>query len=97
MNEINKRLYVLEITTTSQGTEERHFTPYDNTETAYRKFYEPLTKIGAGPKKIVVGLYDSDLNQIKRESWEKPEELEVVEPVTPEDEPTEPEDEPSKE
>lgn len=61
--------YVLSITVTSQGTEDRKFTPYTNKDTALRKFYEVFSGIGSGSKKITVLLLDSDLNRIKREHW----------------------------
>lgn len=61
--------YVLSITVTSQGTEDRKFTPYSNKDTALRKFYEVFSGIGGGSKKITVLLLDNDLNRIKREQW----------------------------
>lgn len=61
--------YVLSITVTSQGTEDRKFVPYTNKDTALRKFYEVFGGIGSGSKKITVLLLDSDLNRIKREQW----------------------------
>ena len=77
---MNEKFYVVEVTTNSTGTETRKLTPYDNNETALRKFYEPLNSIGAGPIKICVGLYDENLTEIKREVWmqavdETPEEI----------------------
>lgn len=80
---MNERFYVVEVTTNSTGTETRKLTPYDNSETAYRKFYEILTGIGGGALKICAGLYDSYLNQIKKEVWVKAEE------ETPEETPSE--------
>ena len=71
---MNERFYVVSITTTSSGAEQRNLTPYDNYETALRKFYEPLGAIGGGPTKICVGLYDENLTEIKREVWVKAEE-----------------------
>lgn len=61
--------YVLSITVTSQGTEDRKFTPYTDKDVALRKFYEVFGGIGGGSKKITVLLLDSDLNRIKREQW----------------------------
>lgn len=61
--------YVLSITVTSQGTEDRKFTPYTDKDIALRKFYEVFGSIGGGSKKITVLLLDSDLNRIKREQW----------------------------
>lgn len=80
---MNERFYVVEVTTNSTGAETRKLTPYDNNETALRKFYEPLGSIGAGPIKICVGLYDENLTEIKREVW-----VQAVE-ETPEETPTE--------
>lgn len=78
---MSERFYLVEVTTTSQGTEDRHFTPYDSYETALRKFYEVFTKVGAGPQKICATILNSDLFEIKYDKWEKPNE--------PEDEPSE--------
>ena len=66
------RSYVLVTKITSQGAEERNFTPYDDFTTAQRKFHEALTGIGAGSKRICVLLLDSLLNTIQREVWVDP-------------------------
>lgn len=66
---MNERWYVLVVKITSQDTEDRSFTPYNVKETAYRKYFEAMTGIGAGSKKITACLMDSDLNTIKREMW----------------------------
>lgn len=88
---MSERFYVVEVTTNSTGTETRKLTPYDSNETALRKFYEPLNAIGAGPLKICSLLLDENLNQIKKEVWEK-----YIEPE-PEPEPeVEPEPEPEE-
>lgn len=63
------RHYVLRATITSKGTEEREFTPYDNEDTALRKYYEAFKTIGGGPKQIIVVLLDEWLNTIKKEVW----------------------------
>lgn len=63
------RWYVLNVTITSSGAEQRTFTPYDDEVVATRKFYEPFNSIGAGPQKITVILFDSNLNIVKREQW----------------------------
>lgn len=49
-------------------------TPYDNIDTALRKFHEAFNGIGGGPKKIVATLLDSNLNEVKHDLWEQPEE-----------------------
>ena len=66
---MGNRYYVLEVTVTSQDTETRKFTPYDNPDTAERKFFEAMTGIGGGSKKIMALLLDSNLNTIKKEVW----------------------------
>lgn len=78
---MEERYYVVAVTTTSSGTEQRKLDPYTDLETAQRKFFEPLSSIGAGPLKICVLLLDKYLNVIKHETWEhvEPEE----EPVLP--------------
>lgn len=70
---MNGRYYLLTITITSVGTESRNLTPYDNIDTALRKFHEAFNGIGGGPKKIVSALLDSNLNVIKHDLWEQPE------------------------
>lgn len=80
---MNERWYVLVVKITSQDTEDRSFTPYTNKETAYRKYFEAMTGIGAGSKKITACLMDNDLNTIKREMW-----IQAKEPA-PEDESSE--------
>lgn len=78
---MEERYYVVSVTTTSNGSEQRGITYYTDLETALRKFFEPLESIGAGPLKICVLLLDKYLNVIKHETWEhvEPEE----EPVLP--------------
>lgn len=63
------RWYVLNVTITSSGAEQRTFTPYEDEVVATRKFYEPFGNVGAGPQKITVILFDYDLNIVKREQW----------------------------
>lgn len=59
----------------SKGTETREMTPYDDKDTAIRKFHEKFDTVGAGSKNISVLLLDDSLNPIKHEVWvqtEKP-------------------------
>lgn len=65
------RYYLVEVKITSNGTEDRQFTPYDVLETAQRKFHEALTGIGAGSRKISVALLDSNLNTVQKEVWQQ--------------------------
>lgn len=67
------RFYVVSITLTSSGSEDRKLTPYDDLTTATRKFHEAFNNIGAGPKRVCVVLLDTYLNELKRESWEDAE------------------------
>lgn len=69
------RFYVVSITLTSSGTEDRKLTSYDDLTTATRKFHEAFSTIGAGPKRVCVTLLDTYLNEIKRESWEETSEV----------------------
>lgn len=69
------RFYVVAITITSSGTEDRKLTPYDDLTTATRKFHEAFGAIGAGPKRVCVTLLDTYLNELKRESWEDADSL----------------------
>lgn len=69
------RFYVVSITLTSSGAEDRKLTPYDDLTTATRKFHEAFGTIGAGPKRVCVTLLDTYLNELKRESWEDAEAL----------------------
>lgn len=78
---MEERYYVVYVTTTSSGTEERKLEPYTDLETAQRKFFAPLGSIGAGPLKICVLLLDKYLNVIKHETWEHVESEE--EPILP--------------
>jgi len=77
---MNEKFYVVEVTTNSSGTETRLLTQYNDNETAFRKFFEPLGGIGAGPTKICVLLLDENLNVIKQEVW-----IKNVEPETEEE------------
>lgn len=70
---MGERWYVLSVTITSSGAEDRKFTSYDDGDTALRKFYEAFNTIGAGPKKIMAILFDENLVQIKVDRWIKEE------------------------
>ena len=72
---MENRYYVLKIQVNSSGAEERNLTPYDDLDTAKRKYHEAFNTIGAGPKLISVEIADRYLNVIPgyRETWE-PEE-----------------------
>ena len=65
------RYYVLILKILSTGTEERSFTPYDNYNTAYRKFHEAFNTVGGGPKLIAVRLLGPKLTPLKDEVWEE--------------------------
>ena len=71
------RYYVLSITLTSQDTEQRVLTPYDDLDTAKRKYHEAFAGIGGGPKFISCAVLDRYLNVVDgyRDYWE----LEVTE------------------
>lgn len=67
---MEKKYYVVYVTTNSNGTETRNLTPYTDEEVALRKFYEPLESIGAGPTKICVLLLDGYFEVIEKKVWE---------------------------
>jgi len=79
---MENRYYLVQVVITSSGAENRTLTPYDNVDTALRKFFETFNVIGAGPNKICAALLDSNLNTIKREYWAAP----VEEPINPDEE-----------
>ena len=58
------RLYLETITITSNDTEQRALTPYDNEETAIRKYHETFAGVGAGPKFISARLHDKYNNAL---------------------------------
>ena len=68
---MENRYYVLKIQVNSNDAEERSLTPYDDLDTAKRKYHEAFNTIGAGPKLISVELLDRYLNVIPgyRETW----------------------------
>ena len=80
---MNERYYLVDVTITSSGAEQRNLTPYDSLETALRKFHQVFVNIGAGPFKISATILDNNLYPIKSEVWKKEDEPE------PEVEPTE--------
>lgn len=84
---MNERYYLVDVTITSSGAEQRNLTPYDSLETALRKFHQVFGSIGAGPLKISANLLDNNLFPIKNEVWEKKPEPEPE--IEPEEEPTE--------
>lgn len=87
------RFYLVSIVISSKDTEVRNLTPYDDIDTATRKFHESFGSIGGGSKKIATILLDEYMNVIKKEVWLEPQ----PEPE-PEPEPTpEPEPEPTPE
>jgi len=66
------KYYLISIITNSQGTETRNLTPYDNKETALRKFHEAFNSIGGGSKEIYAELIEKNevsYDIIKRETW----------------------------
>lgn len=65
------RYYLVVITTTSQDTEDRKLTAYDDLDTSIRKFHEAFSTVGAGPKKVMAFLFDSNGFTLKQEIWEK--------------------------
>ena len=73
------RYYVASVVINSTDTETRKFDPYDNYDTALRKFYEPFGVIGGGPKSISVALLGEGLITLKREIWQQTPEPTVVE------------------
>ena len=83
------RFYLVSIVISSKDTEVRNLTPYDDIDTATRKFHESFGSIGGGSKKIATILLDEYMNVIKKEVWLEPQpepepEPETEEPETPE-------------
>jgi hypothetical protein len=50
--------YLVTLTTASSGTTNRTLTPYEDKNTALRKFHEAFNGIGAGPKRITAILLE---------------------------------------
>ena len=69
---MENRYYVLSITVTSTGGEQRNLTPYNDLDTAKRKYYEAFAGIGAGPKFISAEVLDAYLNVVPgyKDWWE---------------------------
>lgn len=63
------RYYLVVVKITSQDTEDRQLTPYDDKDTAYRKFHEAFASIGGGSKKISAMLLTEDFGIEKTEVW----------------------------
>ena len=70
---MENRYYVLSIVVTSSGQEQRNFTPYDDLDTAKRKYHEAFNTIGGGPKLISAEVLDRFLNVIPgyRDTWQE--------------------------
>lgn len=73
------RYYLVVVKITSQDTEDRQLTPYDNKDTAYRKFHEAFGSIGSGSKKISAMLLTEDFGIEKTEVWSGSSEVTPVE------------------
>lgn len=61
--------YLITVIVNSKDTEARNLTPYNDYDTAIRKFHEAFETVGAGSKKISAVLLDNNLNPIKHEVW----------------------------
>lgn len=72
---MDERYYVETLKVLSSGAEERSLTPYDNKDTAIRKFHEAFNTIGGGPKLISAQVHDRYFNIVdgKRDWWQQPE------------------------
>ncbi len=68
------RYYLITVKITSQDTEDRSLTPYDDINTATRKFHEAFNTIGGGSKKISAMILDEKFGIVKSEVWTAPEE-----------------------
>ena len=70
---MEERWYVLQILVTSKDEEQRTLTPYDNHDTAIRKYHEAFNTIGGGPKFISAEILDRYLNvdPAYRSYWEQ--------------------------
>lgn len=72
---MENRYYVLNITITSSGQEQRSLTPYDDVNTAMRKYHEAFNTIGGGPKLISCEVLDRFLNVLPgyQGTWQETE------------------------
>lgn len=69
---MEERYYLITVTVASGGTETRVMTPYDDKNTALRKFHEAFNSIGAGPQYIAATiLAKSQFAPIKTEVWQQ--------------------------
>jgi hypothetical protein len=68
------RYYLIVVKITSQDTEDRQLTPYDDINIATRKFHEAFNSIGGGSKKISAMILDDKFGIVKSEVWTLPEE-----------------------
>lgn len=71
---MEERVYLITIKVLSNGNEERAMTPYDDPDTAERKWHEAFNVIGGGPKFIsaeVVDKYFNVVNGLNRVWMEK--------------------------
>ena len=69
---MEERYYLVVVKVTSQGAEERTLTPYDNKDTALRKFHEAFEVIGGGPKYIAATIIEKNsFSEIKCEIWKE--------------------------
>ena len=71
---MDERYYLVVVKVTSQGAEERVLTPYDNYDTAVRKFHEAFNVIGGGPKYVGATILDKYMNEKRAEVWQEAEE-----------------------
>ena len=62
---MEERVYLLTIKITSQDQEQRELTPYDDVDTAERKWHEAFNTIGGGPKYIASTVLDRYFNTVR--------------------------------
>lgn len=62
---MEEKVYVLTIKVLSNGNEERTLTPYDDVDTAERKWHEAFNTIGGGPKFIGCEVIDRYFNVVR--------------------------------
>ena len=72
---MENRWYVLKIVVNSSGTEERSLTPYDDKDTAIRKWHEIFNVIGGGPKFVSGTILDRYMNKDEKHTdwWQEEE------------------------